>query len=211
MFAEIQHKQKMAEAEEKRAQVKQAECEVEQLRIEQSELEGSVDVLRDELRDCRERKRRADILMRSLASEKQKWMVCTRMLSGKYKNVAGDVILAGAYITFLSGFTKKYRHRLLLKWTELLVSAGFHVSTSDSFSLVDLFGDSQKVRAWTQDHGLPNDEHSLNNAVVMEKTQRFTICMDPQLQANSWLKKAYRDLGLVVAKQNDPFFINSVE
>ena len=43
-----------------------------------------VDILRDELRDCKERKRRADTLMRGLATEKQKWIVCTRVLATKF-------------------------------------------------------------------------------------------------------------------------------
>lgn len=88
------------------------------MRLQQIDLEKRVDVLREELKDCRERKRRADILLKSLASEKQKWMVCLRMLSGKFQNVTGDVILGAAYITFLPGFTKKYRNRLVHQWIE---------------------------------------------------------------------------------------------
>lgn len=101
-----------------------------------------MDQLREELRDCRERKRRADILLKSLASEKQKWMVCLRMLSGKFRSVSGDVILGAAYITFLSGFTKKFRLRLVNQWIEMLLTTSFSVSKSTHFSLVELFGDS---------------------------------------------------------------------
>ena len=117
--------------------------------------------------------------MRSLATEKQKWIVCTRVLSTKFQNVAGDVILGAAYLTFLSGFTKKYRSKLLSQWIELLLKAGFHVSSVENFSLVELFGESLKVRAWTSDFGLPNDDHSLSNAVVIEKSLQVTICIDP--------------------------------
>ena len=122
------------------------EDKVESLRTAQLELESNVDQLREELKDCRERKRRADILLRSLASEKQKWLVCSRMLQGKYRNVAGDVILSAAYITFLAGFTKKYRVKLLVKWTQLLFEAGFHVGSAEKFNLGDLFGDNLKLR-----------------------------------------------------------------
>jgi hypothetical protein len=105
--------------------------------------------------------------------------VCTRVLSHKFQNVAGDVILAAAYITLLAGFTKKYRLKLLNQWVNLLLKAGFHVSSSENFSLVDLFGDSVKIRSWTTDYGLPTDDHSLSNALVMEKSLKVTICIDP--------------------------------
>ncbi len=117
--------------------------------------------------------------MRSLATEKQKWIVCTRVLATKFQNVAGDVILAAAYITLLAGFTKKYRLKLLSQWVEVLLKAGFPVTASENFSLVELFGDSVKVQKWTADYGLPNDDHSLNNALVMEKAHKLTLCIDP--------------------------------
>ena len=89
------------------------EGEVLKLQEEQSVLEEKVDKLRNELKDTRERKRRADTLLRSLVTEKQKWLVCARMLDNKFANIIGDVLLGAAYITFLPGFTRTYRHKLL--------------------------------------------------------------------------------------------------
>lgn len=40
-----------------------------------------VTYLRQEIEDCKQRKKRADSLLRGLISEKQKWIVYTRMLS----------------------------------------------------------------------------------------------------------------------------------
>lgn len=138
-----------------------------------------MDTLREELRDCRERKRRADILLKSLASEKQKWMVCLRMLSGKFKSVAGDVILGAAYLTFLPGFTKKFRNRLVHQWIELMLTTSFSLSKSTHFSIVELFGDPQRIRLWTSAEQLPNDDFSLSNAIVMDKTERHVLSLDP--------------------------------
>ena len=72
-----------------------------------------------------------------------------RMLSGKVKNITGDVILAAAYITFLSGFTKRYRARLIDMWIQLLLTTDFYVSSPNKYSLVELFADSVKVKSWT--------------------------------------------------------------
>jgi len=62
------------------------------------------------------RKRRADALLRGLSSEKQKWIVCSRMLESKYSTVSGDVVLAAAIVTFGGGFIFNYRKQLVEKW-----------------------------------------------------------------------------------------------
>lgn len=162
-----------------REELKKIEEKVENLRSDQISLEKQVDILREELKDCRERKRRADILLKSLATEKQKWMVCLRMLTGKSQNLGGDVMLAAAYITLLSGFTKKYRQRLIAMWLDYLGNTSFNVSKPDHFSLPDLLGDSIEIRNWTTFYNLPNDEHSISNAVVNAKSSRYSIFIDP--------------------------------
>lgn len=187
------------------------EEQVRVLKTEQTALEKKVDILREELKDCRERKKRADTLMKSLASEKQKWIVCLRMLSGKFKNVTGDVLLGAAYITFLSGFSKSYRQKLLSDWIDVLLRGGFHVSTPKAFSIVELFGDTAKIRTWTSIHGLSTDDKSLSNAVIMDKTNHFTLCLDPQRLANQWLRKLHKESDLVVTKTNEALFISKVE
>ena len=59
------------------------------------------------------------------------------------------------------------------------------MSPPETFSLVELFGMSSSIRTWTSDYGLPNDENSLNNALIAEKAEgKAILCMDPQMIAN---------------------------
>jgi hypothetical protein len=44
-------------------------------------------------------------LLKGLSAEKQKWIVCTRMLAAKYTTVTGDVLLSAGYITLIGGFS----------------------------------------------------------------------------------------------------------
>jgi hypothetical protein len=64
------------------------------------------------------RKKRADHFLKNLNSEKQKWLVCSRMLDTKYSTVGGDVVLAAAFLTYCGSFTQKYRKILVQKWQE---------------------------------------------------------------------------------------------
>jgi dynein heavy chain len=146
------------------------------LKEHQQSKDEIIEELKEEIKECNLRKRRADTLLRGLSSEKQKWIVCMRMLSSKNNTVVGDVILSSCFITLLSGFEQKYRERCLHKWNRVLNDLGFTRTTE--FSLVELFGDSYKIRKWHQNH-LPGDSMSVNNAVVLEKTKRFSLIIDP--------------------------------
>ena len=74
------------------------------------------------------------------------------MLSSKYSTVLGDVLLSSAYICLLSGFTNKYRLKLVKKWTKTLEQLGLPVS--ENYSFTELFGDTMKTREWFH-NGLP--------------------------------------------------------
>jgi len=102
--------------------------------------------LKAEISDCNIRKKRADILLKGLSAEKQKWIVCTRMLSSKYTTVTGDVLLSAGYITLICGFNQRFRNKLIQRWTKLLIEEGF--ACSKIFNFTELFGDSYKIRQW---------------------------------------------------------------
>jgi len=82
-----------------------------------------------------------------------------------------------------------------------LIDEGFECSKE--FVFTELFGDNYKIRKWHLNK-LPSDNMSVNNALVVEKTKRFGLLIDPQMQGVTWLKNQYDDAGtLTVIKQHD--------
>jgi dynein heavy chain len=105
MLAEKQFEVKKSLLNEKRFILVGIEENLSMIRKEQDESDKEIEVIRSEIHDCKLRMKRADILLRGLSSEKQKWIVCTRMLAGKYMTVNGDVLLSASYVSLLGGFT----------------------------------------------------------------------------------------------------------
>ena len=63
------------------------------------------------------------------------------------------------------------------------------MAADEAFSFNDIYGiDKLKLREW-EVNGLPPDRFSVMNALIMEKSNRFSICIDPQLQATKWLRR----------------------
>ena len=55
--------------------------------------------------------------------------------------------------------------------------------------------------------GLPADEHSVQNGILTTKASRFPLCIDPQQQAVSWIKRTYEKDNLTVKSLNDSDFM----
>ena len=78
------------------------------------------------------------------------------------------------------------------------------------FSLSSTLGDAVKIRAW-QIAGLPVDSFSVDNGIIATNARRWPLCIDPQSQANKWIKNMERDNRLSVIKLQDPNYARSLE
>ena len=58
---------------------------------------------------------------------------------------------------------------------------------SPKFSLSSVLGDPVTIRDWLL-AGLPNDTFSIENAIMMTNSSRWPLMIDPQAQANKWIK-----------------------
>ena len=67
-----------------------------------------------------------------------------------------------------------------------------------------------KIRAWNID-GLPSDTFSIENAIIMFKARRWPLCIDPQGQANKWIKRMESQRKLSIIKLSDSDFLRTLE
>lgn len=62
------------------------------------------------------------------------------------------------------------------------------------------------LREWTM-QGLPNDSVSQENALFAVHGYRWPLLIDPQLQANRWLRNTERQFGIEVLRFSHPKFV----
>lgn len=63
-------------------------------------------------------------------------------------------------------------------------------------------GDPLEISDWIN-YGLPKDSFSIDNAILLKKTNKNPLMIDPQLQASKWLKSYKKGDDLVNIKMNN--------
>merc|ERR1712166_1170489 len=78
------------------------------------------------------------------------------------------------------------------------------------FSLKKCLGDPVKIRQWNT-FGLPTDELSIQNGLFVEWGRRWPLMIDPQSQANRWIKAMGKSRKLRVVKLTQGDFLRTLE
>lgn len=128
---------------------------------------------------------RAEKLIGGLGGEKVRWTEVVVDLGKLYVDLTGDVLLASGYVAYLGAVTLSYRETLLNKWMSLCKAK--HIPCSPVFKLSAVLGNPVTTRDWVI-AGLPNDSFSVDNAIIIAASRRWPLLIDPQGQANKWIK-----------------------
>ncbi|XP_021099660.1 dynein heavy chain 1, axonemal isoform X7 [Heterocephalus glaber] len=157
---------------------------------------------------CEQRLGRADKLISGLSDEKVRWQETVESLEHMLDNISGNVLIAAGFVAYLGPFTGQYRTALYDQWVKQLTV--HHVPHTSEPTLIGTLGNPVTIRSW-QIAGLPNDTLSVENGVINQFSQRWTHFIDPQSQANRWIKNMEKDNGLDVFKLSDRDFLRSME
>ncbi|KAM7358701.1 dynein heavy chain 3, axonemal isoform 1-T1 [Cochliomyia hominivorax] len=164
--------------------------------------------LEDEIENCEKKLNRAEKLLGGLGGEKTRWSETAHNLHKSISNIVGDVLLAGGCTAYLGFFPTEYRVHILEEWNELCHQC--KIPCSEKFSLANTLGNPMQVRAWSL-AGLPADNFSIENALIVANSSRYSLLIDPQVQANKWIKNMERKNDLKVIKQSDANYMQILE
>ncbi|XP_020300595.1 dynein heavy chain 3, axonemal isoform X2 [Pseudomyrmex gracilis] len=164
--------------------------------------------LEDQIDYCTQKLERAEKLLSGLGGEKTRWSEIATTLGISLDNVIGDVLLSSGIIAYLGAFTIEYRSKLINQWHVSCVKAA--IPCAAKFSLVDILGEPVEIREWTI-YGLPADNFSIENGIIVKHADRWPLMIDPQNQANKWIKNMEKPNKLTVIKLTDPNYARVME
>ncbi|XP_058823709.1 dynein axonemal heavy chain 3 [Topomyia yanbarensis] len=164
--------------------------------------------LEDEIDSCEKKLVRAEQLIGGLGGEKKRWSECAANLHKSLENVIGDVLLAAGCVAYLGCFSTEFRSRIIADWNQLTVQK--EIPCSEKFSLLATLGNALEIRNWSN-CGLPTDAFSVENGIIVKHARRWPLMIDPEGQANKWVKNMEKENNLKIIQQLDPNYMRVVE
>lgn len=206
--AEAELAQQMEKLNAKRAELQEILDKLQKLNDFFAEKSREKKRLEDEIDNCEKKLFRAERLLGGLGGEKIRWSEKATELNQSLGNVVGDVLLAAGSVALLGPFTMEFREEIICDWNKKCQTEG--VPCSAKFNLIHTLGHPTQIRAWGL-CGLPTDSYSVNNALIVTNARRHSLMIDPQGQANKWIKNLERENNLQVLKLIDESYLDVLE
>jgi dynein heavy chain len=155
----------------------------------------------------------ADKLIGGLGGEGKRWTETTAKLTIDYENLTGDVVVSAGTIGYLGPFTAEFRQDMVKQWQAELVKA--KLSHTEGCDVELTLNEPVKLRSW-QLAGLATDAVSTQNGIIMSRSRRWPLCIDPQGQANRFIRNFGKDPAVCensmdICKLTDKNFLRALE
>lgn len=159
---------------------------------EKRDTDARIKQLEKDLATCKERNKNAEKLVSNLSNEKKNWTASKEQLELNQITLIGDILISSGIVAYLGAFTKAYRTDIIMDWNKLIIQNNIPISKDNPETILQkTLSTSYEIDVW-KSKKLPNDSFSVDNAIIMSKSSRFCLLIDPQNQANEWINETYR-------------------
>ncbi|RNF10243.1 dynein heavy chain 7, axonemal isoform X1 [Trypanosoma conorhini] len=163
--------------------------------------------LEEKVNDTDVKLTRAKKLIEGLGGEKVRFGKESQRFEEELKYVVGNVLISAGVVAYMGPFLHKYREKATQGWLAMCRRHGIKVS--EDYALAKFVGSPIDIQTWRLQQ-LPSDGFSIDNAVIVKTSHRWPLFVDPQHQANNWIRNMERENGLVVTRLSDPDCIRTI-
>jgi len=183
--AEARLSKAMAELEAAEGELKKVLDEVAELDAELQQAQNKMNALKEDADAMQRKMEAANRLLLGLSGENARWTEDLKNFALRRKRLVGDVGSVCAFVTYCGPFNTEFRDKLFDNF--LTNTNKRHVPAHPKVDLVSFLVDQGTIGEWALE-GLPSDILSVQNAIMVTRSSRYPLMVDPQGQANRWIR-----------------------
>jgi len=176
---------KQAALAEATAALEAVTAKLAQLQVMYDTSVGEKNRLREEAEMLEAKLDRADKLVSGLSGEYVRWQASIGSYNASLVRVTGDALVAAAFMSYAGPFETSYRSALIKAWSASVLAHKLPVT--ENMDLISFLAKPTDIRDWNI-QGLPKDDFSTENGVMSTRGNRWPLMIDPQGQANRWIR-----------------------
>jgi len=188
--------------------IAQLEASIGQYKEEYAVLISETQAIKAEMSSVKSKVERSIALLGNLTSEKDRWELTSATFKAHMATLIGDALLAAAFLAYIGFFDQHYRAMLMGKWQSYLSLTG--VSHKNDLSVVEYLSTPDERLVW-QANQLPVDELCVENAIMLQRFNRYPLVIDPSGQASQFLMNQFRDRKIKKTSFLDASFMKNLE
>ncbi|KAG5504517.1 hypothetical protein JKF63_04969 [Porcisia hertigi] len=163
--------------------------------------------LENRVRDTDTKLTRAKKLIEGLGGEKARFAQDAQRYEEELLYVVGNVVVSAGIVAYMGAFLHNYRLQMIGKWRGMCEAQQLRVSADYTFE--KFCGNPIHIQEWKLQQ-LPSDPFSIDNAVIMSNSSRWPLLVDPQQQANRWIRSRERDNDLIVVRPFEKDYLRRI-
>ncbi|CAF3536266.1 unnamed protein product [Rotaria sordida] len=189
--------------EELSHELKQVDDKVEKYRTTFEKTTNEAQRLKVDLEKAKETIEAAQNLVGKLEGEFYRWSAQVNDLNEQLKILPKLSLLSAGFITYLASQSEDKRLNYMNKWKQIL-------NVDEKFDIRKFLSTESEQLVW-KSQGLPSDELSMENAMVILHSQLCPFLVDPSSRATDWLKTHLKNKKVEVINQQDNNFTTQLE
>ncbi|XP_066028864.1 dynein axonemal heavy chain 5 isoform X2 [Pocillopora verrucosa] len=197
-----------AELNEAQAQLDEKQRELDLVQAKYDQAMRDKQTLVEDAEACRRKMANATALIDGLGGEKVRWTEQSKKFDQQIQRLVGDVLLATGFLSYSGPFNQAFRTLLLDNWKKEMRKK--KIPFSEDLNLVNMLTDAATIGEWAL-QGLPSDELSVQNGIIVTKAARYPLLIDPQGQGKAWIRKKEGPNELQATALNHKYFRTHLE
>ncbi|KAI9672025.1 MAG: Dynein heavy chain, cytoplasmic [Trizodia sp. TS-e1964] len=147
-------------------------------------------------------------LLDSLSSERLRWEEGSKSFETQISTLVGDVLVAAAFLAYSGFYDQQFRKAMMEDWLHQLSLSGIDYKPHNP--VTEYLSSADERLKW-QENSLPVDDLCTENAIVLQRFNRYPLIIDPSGRITEFLQNENNERRLTVTSFLDDSFTKQLE